>query len=85
MKKDTPAFDVEDCTNNITSATQHIHSLGLAHNDLSPWNVMIDSNNNPIIIGFGSCQPFGNQLIATGTPGWMEEDFSPSFWRRAFI
>lgn len=62
----------------ITSVVYHLHSLGLAHNDLMPLNIIIDSGNDPIIIDFGSCRPFGSTLITGGTSGWMDEDFTIS-------
>ncbi len=62
----------------IISAVCYLHSLGLAHNDLTPMNIMVDKCNNPIIIDFGSCQPFGSILITAGTPGWIHEDFTIS-------
>lgn len=71
-------FNVEKCMSNITSAVSHLHSLGLAHNDLTPMNIMIDEHDTPVIIDFGSCQPFSCELITAGTPGWVDEDFAHS-------
>ncbi|KAF1936815.1 hypothetical protein EJ02DRAFT_479058 [Clathrospora elynae] len=62
----------------ITSAVSHIHTLELAHNDLTPMNIMVDEYDTPFIIDFGSCQPFGCELITAGTPGWIDEDFAHS-------
>lgn len=70
--------DVETCMSKITSAVSHIHTLGLAHNDLTPMNIMVDESDTPFIIDFGSCQPFGCELITAGTPGWINEDFAHS-------
>ncbi|CAM1507433.1 Fc.00g070740.m01.CDS01 [Cosmosporella sp. VM-42] len=60
------------------SAVAHLHILGLAHNDINPGNIMMGKNNLPVLIDFGSCQPFGKRLQTFGTPGWVEEDFSTS-------
>jgi serine/threonine protein kinase len=57
----------------LISAINHLHSIGLAHNDLKPANVMLTADNMPVIIDFGSCQPFGARLMQGGTPGWCEE------------
>ena len=62
----------------IEAAVSHLHSLGLAHNDLNPSNVVLDKSNEPILIDFGSCRPFGRELVSTGTPGWVDEDFTTS-------
>jgi serine/threonine protein kinase len=71
-------LDTEACLEGIRAAVQHLHSLGLAHNDITPHNVMMDDREVPVLIDFGSCQPFGNNLITGGTPGWMDEDFTTS-------
>jgi serine/threonine protein kinase len=59
----------------LKSAVSHVHSLGLAHNDISPYNIMVretaGAQPEPVLIDFGSCAPFG-------TPGWCEEDFDTS-------
>ncbi|KAM7219447.1 Protein kinase-like domain containing protein [Rhypophila decipiens] len=63
----------------IESAVKHLHSLGLAHNDLNPQNVMVRSDGTPALIDFGSCRPFGEKLkYSYGTPGWFEESFNTS-------
>ncbi|KAH8808651.1 kinase-like domain-containing protein [Xylogone sp. PMI_703] len=61
----------------LESALDHLHSLGLAHNDISPHNIMV-KDRMPIIIDFGSCQPFGNHLQSLGSEGWYEEPFHTS-------
>ncbi|KAH8707151.1 serine/threonine-protein kinase-like protein [Phaeosphaeriaceae sp. PMI808] len=71
-------LDVKECMSKITSAVRHLHTLGLAHNDLTPMNIMVDKHDKPVIIDFGSCQPFGCKLITAGTPGWIEQDFAHS-------
>lgn len=64
----------------LESAVASLHSLGLAHNDINPGNIMIknDGTPTPILIDFGSCQPFGKRLQSLGSPGWCEEDFHTS-------
>lgn len=71
-------FNAKLCINSITSGVQHLHSLGLAHNDLTPMNILIDEHDTPIIADLGSCQPFGKDLITAGTPGWIDEEFTTS-------
>lgn len=67
-------FDVDTFMGQITSAVKHLHSMGLAHNDINPANIMFNERG-PILIDFGSCQPFGCTLITAGTPGWIDDDF----------
>jgi len=58
-------------------AVDYLHSLRLAHNDINPDNIMI-KDGLPILIDFGSCQPFGKPLQSLGTPGWCKETFFTS-------
>jgi serine/threonine protein kinase len=73
---DIGVFDEKSCISKIELAVEHIHSRGLAHNDLNPSNIMLrfGEPTEPIIIDFGSCQPLGNNLLSAGTPGWVDED-----------
>jgi len=74
----TQVFDIENCMRKLVSAVSHFHSLGLAHNDLTPMNIMVNECDDPFIIDFGSCRPFETTLITAGTPGWIDEDFTVS-------
>ncbi|KAF1850103.1 serine/threonine-protein kinase-like protein [Cucurbitaria berberidis CBS 394.84] len=78
LEKNAQHFDVENCMRKMKSAIRHLHSLGRAHNDLTLMKVMIDKSDDPIIVDYSSCQPFGNTLITAGTPGWVDEDFTIS-------
>lgn len=62
----------------LESAVETLHSLALAHNDLNPYNIMVKDGGTPVLIDFGSCQPFGKILQPLGTRGWYEELFSTS-------
>jgi hypothetical protein len=67
-------FDGRACVAALRGAVAHLHGLGLAHNDINPANVMLDGEDAPVLIDFGSCAPFGERLVSTGTPGWMEDE-----------
>ncbi|KXT14350.1 hypothetical protein AC579_3997 [Pseudocercospora musae] len=71
-------FEVDRYLKGLRAGVEHLHSLGLAHNDLNPSNILIDKENNPIINDFGSCRKFGQRLVSAGTPGWMDEDYENS-------
>jgi serine/threonine protein kinase len=75
LKHSAEKIDIETCMNKIVSAVNHLHSLGLAHNDLTPMNIMVDKNDSPVLTDFGSCGPFGARLITAGTPGLIDEDY----------
>lgn len=66
----------------ITSAVDHIHGLGLAHNDLSPYNIMLSEDKFPYLIDFGSCRPIGARLLQAGTAGFVEEYSNVSAFKK---
>ncbi|KAI0809158.1 kinase-like domain-containing protein [Irpex lacteus] len=49
----------------------HLHSLGIAHNDINRNNVRLDESFSPVIIDFNSALPEGTPLTVGGTPGWL--------------
>ncbi|KAI0454380.1 kinase-like domain-containing protein [Xylaria acuta] len=61
----------------LQSAVDYLHSMGLAHNDINPDNIMV-RDGMPILIDFGSCAPVGQRLQSLGTSGWYEELFFTS-------
>jgi serine/threonine protein kinase len=68
-------FDRASCLRGIKDGMNHLHGLGLVHNDLNPRNVMVDSDgSNPVIIDFDSCKREGQGLgVKGGTDGWVAE------------
>lgn len=62
----------------LYSAVNYIHSLGLAHNDINPHNVMIGEDDLPILLDFGSCALYGERLESLGSEGWCEKPFFTS-------
>ncbi|KAL6697024.1 kinase-like domain-containing protein [Trichoderma pleuroticola] len=59
----------------LRAAVDHLHSIGLAHNDINPANIMLDEGGEPELIDSGSCQPTGHHLISCGTPSWYKDMF----------
>lgn len=41
-------------------ALAYTHSQKIVHNDLSPDNIMVDTNNNAVIIDFGLAQDYNS-------------------------
>lgn len=69
----------KDCImSGLRSAVQHLHSIGLAHNDINPANIMLGKGGEPKLIDFGSCQPVGKHLMSCGTAGWRQGHFHTS-------
>ncbi|KAJ7647847.1 hypothetical protein FB45DRAFT_998768 [Roridomyces roridus] len=57
----------------VEEAIKHLHSLGYAHNDLNPHNIMISKAGDPILIDFDSSLPLGLKLTKGGTFEWEYE------------
>ncbi|KAK4220507.1 kinase-like domain-containing protein [Podospora fimiseda] len=68
-------LDNEQFLVSLQSALDYFHSLGLAHNDISSYNIMLKDDKQPVLIDFGSCEPYGGRLQSCGSPGWCEEPF----------
>jgi serine/threonine protein kinase len=49
----------------------HMHSLGLAHNNITPSNIMLDENGCAVIIDFNNSGILGVPC-GSGTPGWTK-------------
>lgn len=59
----------------LESALHHLHSLGWAHNDVNPTNVLVAEDKRPILIDFGSARRIGEELSTSrGTEGWIDCD-----------
>lgn len=61
----------------IGLSIDHLHSLGWAHNDLNPSNILVSEEVSghpvPILIDFGSACMIGAALgTSRGTSGWIE-------------
>ena len=65
-------FDRQACLDGIQAGLDHLHSLGIAHNDLKPNNIMLDEEGRPIIIDLDASRPFGEVLAHGGTPDWND-------------
>lgn len=59
----------------IKAGIQHLHRLGLVHNDINPANILLDKDDNPVICDFNSCTPIGHKLDNVGrTYEWYDEN-----------
>ncbi|KAK4039984.1 hypothetical protein C8A01DRAFT_36034 [Parachaetomium inaequale] len=57
------------------SGIEHLHGLGLVHNDINPSNIMLGyGGDEAVIIDFGSCRRVGESLEKAGrTYEWHDE------------
>ncbi|TLS20432.1 uncharacterized protein PpBr36_11282 [Pyricularia pennisetigena] len=88
LESDPAAFaylDRDAIISGLQSAVTFLHSLKLAHNDISPYNVMIDEKNQPVLIDFGSCGTWGQHLQTCGTKGFSDQEFCISKQRNDFL
>jgi len=51
----------------IGDAVQRVHSLGFAHRNLHPSNVLLAAGNSPKLIGFGRCALLGEATVPRGS------------------
>ncbi|KAK5686626.1 hypothetical protein LTS10_002747 [Elasticomyces elasticus] len=49
-------FKAQTLMEGLRAGVKHLHSLGLAHNDLKPMNVALEEKGNLVIIDLGSCR-----------------------------
>lgn len=71
-----PLTDTSLCLEGIKRGLEHLHSLGLVHNDLNPSNIMFpaEDDDTAIIVNFGSCRPIGASMRnVPRTPEWYDE------------
>ena len=72
LKNKVGFVDKESFMGALESAIHLLHSLGLAHNDLHPANILVDEKGAPVLIDFGSTRETGAKLgTSRGTKGWI--------------
>ncbi|KAG6041916.1 hypothetical protein E4U41_000405 [Claviceps citrina] len=73
LDDDVPEFTPQqrvECMDQVEAGAAHLHALGLAHNDISPSNIMFDGRD-AVLIDFDCCAPFGSPLSKGGwVTGW---------------
>ena len=82
LRDSSRPLNLGSCLMGIKEGLDHLHSLGLNHNDINPRNIMLDKQDVPIIIDFDSCQWEGGLLFSTGTPGWTDGTMCTSSARK---
>lgn len=66
------------CLEAVKSAIDHLHSLGLTHNDITPSNIMYNDKTGVwVVTDFDSCRHIGESIRDTQTKrthGWFMPD-----------
>jgi serine/threonine protein kinase len=72
--QDERPLDIDACLRGIQAGVDHLHSLGLIHNDLHPDNIMMNGDDTVVIIDFDSSRPKGMGLEGAkgGTVDWTD-------------
>lgn len=63
----------EPLMHGLESAIRHLHTLGWAHNDLNPRNILVDDTKTAVLIDFGSAREIRAKLgTSRRTKGWID-------------
>ena len=66
-------LNLRSCLEGVKDGLDHLHNLGLIHNDMNPANIMLDKEDVPIIIDFDSCQREGDyRSVSAHRLGWTK-------------
>ncbi|QRV90664.1 Serine/threonine-protein kinase [Ceratobasidium sp. AG-Ba] len=60
----------------IRDGVEHLHSLGLVHNDINPTNIMVDENGRGVLVDYDSCRRDGEEIplgCKGGSIGWCPD------------
>ncbi|KAJ7222261.1 hypothetical protein GGX14DRAFT_663047 [Mycena pura] len=75
--RDKAVFDPQAVIDGVRRGLERLHSLGYAHNDINPANIMLNSKGFPVIIDFDGCCKIGDLVVKGGTPGFeLDSDVS---------
>ncbi|KAG8735726.1 hypothetical protein FRC10_010226 [Ceratobasidium sp. 414] len=69
---DSKELDYLAIVQDIRTGVEHLHSLGLVHNDINPANIMVDWNGRGVLIDYDSCRPNGEEFPMGGKQGTAE-------------
>ncbi|BGP35513.1 hypothetical protein JCM10296v2_007351 [Rhodotorula toruloides] len=65
----------------LLSAVRHLHSHGIAHNDIKPSNILLSAEDRPVLIDFGFAQQYEEgkpdsflSSLSWGTPEYLSPE-----------
>ncbi len=73
--------DVKRILMRLLSAVGYIHDRGILHRDISPDNILLDADNNPVLIDFGAAREEASRVSrlvtqqATVKDGYSPQEF----------
>ncbi|KUJ16408.1 uncharacterized protein LY89DRAFT_685400 [Mollisia scopiformis] len=70
IEDETRPIDGVKVYEEVSAGLRYLHSLGLAHNDIAPSNIMLREDDTAVIIDFGSCAKEGEATSGTVSVGW---------------
>ncbi|KAJ5771251.1 kinase-like protein [Penicillium nucicola] len=59
--------EIKTSLGGLLAGIEHLHSLGLVHNDVNPSNIMLDQDGMLVLVDFDSCRYIGEPLRSTGS------------------
>lgn len=66
-------WDVKRYIATVRLGIEHLHSLGLCHNDVCPFNIMLTDDDTAILIDLDACVPIGEKLHKFGNRPFLLE------------
>lgn len=77
-ENDSGADFIVQVTEKMLSAVSFIHQSGMLHRDISPDNILIDENGDPVLIDFGAArEQAANKSAALLTLRVIKDGYSP--------
>jgi serine/threonine protein kinase len=71
--------EIAEITRKMVSAVEYIHQSGLVHGDISPDNIFLNDEGEPILIDFGAARHGGRDVSQTKHTGFIivKDGYSP--------
>jgi serine/threonine protein kinase len=60
---------MRDLLQELKGAVDHLHALGIVHNDINPSNIMLREDGTIVLVDFDSCRQLGHDLHTENGPG----------------
>ena len=65
----------------VASAIQYLHQNGFVHQDIKPWNILVDDTGRAILADFGIGHSFQSAAMVVGSPAFQApEALDDNYW-----